>query len=137
MAQIAKDGTVSLSGPVPEPMHRISEFVAGEDVAAGDLVYVDATTFLVMRTAAVAVAGPTARAWGITGTDIHYNGQPCTFFTEARLHYGTALVPGTRLYTSATTPGGLADVAPFAGATPCAVVIDDTRIWFRSNVFGA
>lgn len=126
MADIAKSGTPSISTTTPCPAHHISGLVAGETIAAGDVLYVksDGKLWKSIGTAANAaakVAGIALQAAAV--------GEGCSVYFGVNVRYGAGLTPGTPIFLSATAGGGaIADAASTGGTAPIGFVIDATRI---------
>jgi hypothetical protein len=129
MAQVTKVGTPSLSTVTPCPAHHISGLVAGEAIAAGDLVYIksDGKVWLSDGGAADAeakVAGMVLQAAAV--------GEAVSIYMDVNVRYGSGLTPGAPLFLSATD-GTIADAATTGGTAPIGYVIDATRI----RIFGS
>lgn len=131
MAEISKSGTPSLSTPLPCAAHRPTGLVAGEDVAAGDFVYVK-NDGKVWR-ASGAAANAAALTIGVAAAAAKA-GEAITPLHGIYLNYGAALVPGTRYYLSATVAGGIADAATTGGTVPAAYAWDATQIYVFNPV---
>jgi hypothetical protein len=129
---ITKDGMPSLASPVPQPNDSISGLLAGENIPAGSACNIrpDGKVWLANGTALNAAA----RIHGYTYDRDYLAGQPITITEKCRLHYGTALTPGTPLYLSATA-GLLSDTATTGGPISCGFVVDDTKISVISTAY--
>jgi hypothetical protein len=126
MAEIAKSGTPSLAVTLPSPEHQLSGLTAGEALAAFDACYIDSAGVVRKSTGAAATApaqvrGYAAQAYASGDTDV-------TLYFGVRVRYGAALTPGTKLFLSGTTVGGLADAASTGGTAPIGYVVDATRV---------
>lgn len=124
MAQVAKSGTPSLCTPSPPSNCRISGLLAGEAIAAGDLLYLksDGKLWLANGTsanAAAKVVGMAAQAASV--------GEAVTAYYDVHFRYGSGMTPGALLYLSATA-GTIADGATTGGTKPIGRVISDTVI---------
>jgi len=129
MAQVAKSGTPSLSSVLPSQNAQIVGLLAGVALAVGDICYIaaDGTVQLSNGTAANALAkadGIVAQAAAI--------GEGVSLYRRVNFRYGAGLIPGTRLYVSATA-GTLSDVATVGGTGPVGFVVDATRIHFHGS----
>lgn len=124
MATVTKVGTPSISTTVPCPAHHISGLVAGEAIAAGDLVYI-ASTGLVMKSNGTAV-NAAAKVDGIA-LQAAAIGEAVSVYNDVNVRYGSGMTPGTRLFAQ-TTAGLISDVATTGGTAPIGFVIDATRI---------
>jgi hypothetical protein len=125
MATLTKSGTPSLSTRTPGPEHRPSGLLAGEDIAAGDMVYVksDGKLWRANGTAANAAALAVGMAAAAAKS-----GFPCTPVFGVCVNYGSGLTPGARYYVSATA-GALDDGATTGGTVPVAFAWDTTQIY--------
>lgn len=124
MATLTKVGTPSISTTTPCPAHHISGLVAGEAIAAGDLVYIHSggtvrKTNGTSANAAAKVDGIALQAAAI--------GEGVSMYFDVNVRYGSGLTPGARLYASATA-GAIDDAATTGGTAPIGFVIDATRI---------
>jgi hypothetical protein len=139
MAEVSKGVTPSLSTPVPRPPDLIVGLIAGEDIAAGDAVYLknDGKIWKATGAAANAAAKVIGFATGAAKT-----GEAVTvarvnsgiMFGYKPQVSGTDVAAGTALYLSGTVPGGLADAASTGGTAPIAIAIGDGRIMLGSTV---
>lgn len=126
MADVAKSGTPSLSSPLPPPNQRLSGLKAGEAIAAGDACYIKASDGLVWKSTGAA-ANAAAKVRGFAFVDAPA-GEAVTLVWDVNFRYGAALSPGTELYLSGATAGGLADAASTGGTAPIGFVVDATRV---------
>ena len=134
MADIVKSGTPSLATSLPCHAHitdQGGDKRCGENVAAGDVVYVKASDGLVYRSIGTA-ANEAARAWGIAARQANA-GEPVTFYNNVEFHYGASLVIGTPLYVGVAA-GALADAPTTGGTRIIAHVVSATRIRFRGDL---
>lgn len=126
MAAVAKSGTPSLCSQTPGREHQISGLYAGEAIAAGDACYVKASDGKVwLSTGAAANAAAKVRGYAFAAASV---GEAVTLYFGVNFYYGAALTPGTDLFLSGTTPGGLVDAASTGGTAPIGYVIDATRV---------
>jgi hypothetical protein len=125
MATIAKSGTPSLSTRGPCPAHRPTGLVAGEDIAAGDLVYVKNDGKLWRANGTAATAPALAVGFAAAASK---SGEACTPLFGCCMYYGAGLTPGARYYASAT-PGAIDDAATTGGTVPVAYAWDATQIY--------
>ena len=123
MAEITRVSP-SLSSTVPTPENSISGALAGETIAAGDALYLNADGRLYKASGAAANAN--ARVVGFA-PKAAYAGEAVTAYRNVRFQYGSGMTPGTRLYLSGTVAGGLADAASTGGTTPLAIVLSDGK----------
>lgn len=104
MANLSKVGT-----PVPcsdIPQSNKLTLPAGEGIEAGDTLYIKSDgKFWKASGAAVAAA---ADFYGLA-TQAASAGDACTAAFGCRFRYGSGLTPGTLIYLSTDTAGGLAD----------------------------
>jgi hypothetical protein len=138
MAEVTKTGTPTVSTAAPiGAEHRLTGLTAGEEIAAGDAVYIKASDGLVYK-ATGAAANEAARVAGFAPTPASA-GEAVSIYRGMNVAYGpkvaaVAVNPGTPLYLSGTVAGGLADAASTGGTIAIAYVIDtDGRIFFKSN----
>ena len=126
MADIAKSGTPSLATLTPpRNCQPYTGAIAGEALAAGDIVYLKASDGRWYKTVGSADAAA-AEYRGVIATAASA-GEACTPFIGVAMRYGSGLTPGALIYLSTDTAGGLAD----ANATvtkPVAVVVAGDRI---------
>jgi hypothetical protein len=128
MADVVKDANASMDTITAQDAPQLSgNLYAGEAIAAMDACYVaaDGKAYRSNGTAANIAAhfdGFCPRAAGI--------GQPVSLYSLGiRARYSNALLtPGTDLYLSATTPGGLSDTATTGGTIPVARAYDASNI---------
>jgi len=132
VAELTKTGLPSLSSVIPANNQKLSGMLAGEAIAAGDLCYLR-NDGLVMRSSGAAVAAAAA-VIGFAAISAPV-GEAVTLLWDVNLRYGSGLIPGTKLYLSATVPGGLADVASTGGVSPIGYVVDATRVHIRQSVY--
>lgn len=126
MAAVAKSGTPSLSSVLPPQSQQIAGLLAGVAIAAGDACYIDATTGRVLlSTGAAANAAAKVRGYAAEAAAI---GEAVTLFFDVNFRYGAGLTPGTRLYLSGTTAGGLDTAVSTGGTAPIGFVVDATRV---------
>lgn len=127
MAAVSKSGTPSLAVTLPSPNSQVSGLVAGEALGAFDACYVKASDGKVYKStgaaanAAAKVRGYAAQAYASGDTDV-------TLFWNVRVRYGAGLTPGTDLYLSGTTAGGLDSATSTGGTAPIGYVVDATRV---------
>jgi hypothetical protein len=126
VAELTKSGLPSLSTTHPCPAHRPTGLKAGEDIAAGDFVYVKTDGLLWRATGAAANAAALAIGMAAAAAKA---GEACTPLHGVYANYGSGLTPGTRYYISGTVPGGLADAASTGGTVPVAYAWDATQIY--------
>lgn len=126
MAEITKSGTPSLCTTLLQPVHRLSELVAGEAVAAGDACYIKSDGKVWRSTGAAANAAAKVDGFAAMAAGVN---QPVTLITESNWYYGgvEALNPGARLFLSGANAGQLADAASTGGTAPVGYVIDATN----------
>lgn len=141
MATITKVGSPSLTSVLPPQNTTIVGLYAGEDIAAGDVCYINADA-TIMRSSGVQVdpLNPTdselaaARAYGIALTSAAA-GEAITISRNINLRYGTGLTPGARLYVG-EDPGSLDDGPTDGGTEPVAFVLHDgRRIHFHGSAY--
>lgn len=125
MANLALSGRPSLATLQPGYEHQLNNIVAGEDLVAGDMVYIKSD----------------GKAWKANGTadtaPAYYDGIVLQAATAGDgvsvhrgivVHYGSGMTPGARYYISATA--GRLDSAPTTGGTvPAAKAVDATRLY--------
>lgn len=130
MAAVTKVGTPSLSTVTPCHAHNISGLLAGEALAAGDLVYIKSDGLVWKSTGAAANAAAKVRGMVLVATAV---GEACSIYHDVNVRYGSGLTPGADLFVSGATAGLIVDAASTGGTTPIGFVIDGTRI----RVFGS
>ncbi|MDQ3168370.1 MAG: hypothetical protein M3P94_06955 [Chloroflexota bacterium] len=137
MAEVTKTGVPSVCTAHPGAEHQITGLYAATALAAGDAVYISATTGKATL-ATGAAAGAAARVVGFVSKPASAD-EACTIHRGVHYAYGpkvagVAVAPGTELFLSGTVPGGLADAASVGGTVVIAVVIDtDGRIIAKGN----
>jgi hypothetical protein len=132
MAAVTKSGTPSVSTPVPGYEHKLpSGFYAGEAIGAGDACYIktsDGKIYKSTGAAANAAAVVDGFAFQAYAAD-----DPVTLLWDVNFNYGAGLSPGTFLYLSGTTAGGLDTATSTGGTVPIARVVDATRIYVMKS----
>ncbi len=129
MSLIAKSGTPSLASPLPSGGDLIRGLKAGEDIAAGDVIYV-ASDGTLMRSNGTAANAAAVGGWIAAGDA--KAGEALTGYRNVSFHYGSGLTPGAPYYVGATA--GRLDTAPTTGGTVIvARAIDTTRIQFTGQ----
>lgn len=120
MAAFVKTVVPSLATKLPCDAHRSHNLFAGEAIAAGDACYI-AASGLVFRSTGAAATAP-AKVDGFAQM-AYTTGMPVTLYHYVHIAYGpSTAVPGTRLFLSGTTAGGLDTVASAGGTAPIAIV---------------
>lgn len=125
MALVTKSATASVDANSIDNSNRLSGLLAGEAIAAFDLVRIhsDGTVMLCNATALNASAYVDGIAAGAADS-----GQPVTIFKQgARIKYATGLTPAAILYAGATA-GRLDTAATTGDATGVAKVVSATDI---------
>src|SRR5215204_7666220 len=112
MALISKSGTPSLASPYPDGGNVLRGLLAGEAIAAGDVIYV-ASDGTIMRSNGTAATAPAVGGWIAAGAAA--SGEACTGFKNVSFHYGSGLTPGAPYYVGATA--GRLDTAATTGGT--------------------
>lgn len=131
MADIAKVGSPSLSSIDYPACNKISELKAGEALGAWDACYVKASDGLVYKATGAANTRP-AHVDGYSMKAVSV-GQAVTLSEgNCNVGYGSGLTPGTEVFLSGATAGGIADAASTGGLTRLGVILDDSRIRFFS-----
>ena len=131
MAAIAKSGTPSISTPLVSPEQRLSGLLAGEAIAAGDACYINSADNKLYRSTGAAATAP-AQVDGFAATSAAI-GEALSIYFGVNFRYGAGLTPGTSLFLSGTTAGGLDTVAPTGGTVVIARILDDSRIYVRKS----
>ena len=126
MAEISKAGVPSICSVLPPASQRINELLAGEAIAAGDLLYIKSDGKLWKATGAAANAAALVIGMAAAAAS---SGEAVTPYWGVCFRYGSGLTPGTRYYLSGATAGGLADAASTGGTVAVAIAVDDTRIF--------
>jgi hypothetical protein len=129
MALINKSGTPSLASPHPTGGDVLRGLKAGEDIAAGDVVYI-ASDGTLMRSNGTAANAAAVGGWIAAGDA--KSGEACTGYRNVSFHYGAALTPGAPYYVGATA-GRLDTAATTGGTVVVARAIDATRIQFTGQ----
>jgi hypothetical protein len=132
MAEVTRTGTPSLAGQRPAPEHRRAGLVAGEDVTAGDALYLKASDVKFYK-ATAAAANEAVRVKGLAAKTTKA-GDPVVALRGCTMQYGpnvagTPTNPGAYLYLSATVAGGLADATAVNAPRPVAEVLDNGAIF--------
>jgi hypothetical protein len=125
MAEIAKSGTPSLATVQPGYEHQLNGLIAGETLAEGDFVYINADGKVYRASGAAANAAARARGMVLQGAAA---GDGVAVLSGVSVRYGANLTPGAQYFLSGTNPGGLADAASTGGTAAIAYAIDTTRI---------
>jgi hypothetical protein len=119
MAAVAKSGTPSLATALPGPECFVgSDLRAGAAIAAGDACYIASTAPALVDGFAALPAK---------------SGEAITLLDGCDWHYGAALTPGTRLFLSGATPGGLDTAASTGGTVAVGKVLTATRVRLYAN----
>lgn len=126
MATVAKVGAPSICSVLPPATNRLNELLAGEAIAAGDVLYVKNDGKVWKATGAAANAA--ALYAGVAATAASVN-EPVTPVFGCCMRYGTGLTPGTRYFVSVTA-GAIDDAATTGGTVAVGFAVDDTRIYF-------
>lgn len=131
MAEIAKNGNPSIASILPPANDKITGLYAGENIAIGDACYIKTADGKVYRSTGAA-AGAAAVVDGFAFVAANA-GEAVTLIRSVVVAYGSALSPGSFVYLSGVTVGGLADAASVGGTTPIGRVIDATRIFLQKS----
>lgn len=132
MAEVTKGTSPSPSTLVPGHDKMICGLLAGEAIAAGDLVYIKSSDGKVWK-ATGAAANEAARVEGMAPESASA-GEAVSIYRNMEFGYkplvgGNPVAVGATLFLSGTVPGGLADAASTGDAVGVATVIDaDGRI---------
>lgn len=125
MAEITRIAAPSFDSSNPA-LKKTSGFVCGEDVAAGDWVYMKSDGKWWKATGAAATAP--AKAKGMVALD-QKAGEACTVLGAGwRWQYAAGLTPGAQYFLSGTVAGGLADAASTGGTSVLAFAVSATDI---------
>lgn len=128
MADVAKSGVPSISSIIgtPDNTHIVASGIkANVAIVAGDACYILSTGKAALSTGAAANAA--AKVAGFAAASAAAN-EAVTLVTDVEFRYGSGLTPGTSVYLSGTTAGGLVDAASTGGTAPIGYVVDTTRI---------
>jgi len=128
MPDLAKSGTPSLATVQPGYEHQINGLVAGEAIAAGDLVYINADGKVWTADGGAADAEAKVRGMVLQAAVV---GDGVTVLRGVVVRYAAAMAPGTSYFLSATK-GALADAASVGGTVEIAYAIDATRIFLKN-----
>lgn len=129
MTLISKSGTPSLASPYPAGGDVLRGLLAGEAIAAGDVIYV-ASDGTLMRSNGTSANAAAVGGWIAAGAAS--TGEACTGFKNVSFHYGSGLTPGAPYYVGATA-GRLDTAATTGGTVVVARAIDTTRIQFTGQ----
>jgi hypothetical protein len=125
---VSKSGVPSLSSIVGTPSNEhivASGIKAAVAIVAGDACYINSSGRAALSTgAAVAAAAKVAGFAAMSAAA----GEAVTLLTDVEFRYGAGLTPGTSVFLSGTTAGGLVDAASTGGTAPIGMVVDATRI---------
>lgn len=125
MAVVTKSSTASLDANSVDNSNRLSGLLAGEAIAAFDLVRVHSDGLVMKCNATALNASAYVDGMAAGAAD---SGQPVTILKQgARIKYGSALTPAAILYAAATA-GALDTAATTGDATGVAKVISATDI---------
>jgi hypothetical protein len=131
MAAVAKSGTPSLATALPGPECFVgSDLRAGAAIAAGDACYIASTGLVQLATGAAATAPALVDGFAALPAK---SGEAITLLDGCDWHYGAALTPGTRLFLSGATPGGLDTAASTGGTVAVGKVLTATRVRLYAN----
>jgi hypothetical protein len=125
MAEITRAGLRTGLWLVPPAASRISDVLAGEDLAVGDACHLNATRQVYRSSGATSGEAADVRGFAAAGAR---RGETVTLVFDVTMRYGASLPPGRALYLSAAVPGGLADCPSPGGTEPIAFVADAARI---------
>ncbi len=128
MAAVAKSGTPSLSSIIynPDNTHVVaSGLKAAAAIGPADACYINASGQVALATGAAANAAAKVRGFAAMAASA---GEAVTLYTEVEFRYGAGLTPGTDLYLSGTTPGGLDTAVSTGGTAPIGFVVDAVRV---------
>ena len=135
MAEVTRTGNPTLASPHTHAADQVTGLIAGEDLVAGDLVYIKASDGRLWK-ATGAAANEAARVVGMIQVATK-TGEAATYWRNVRFGYGpkitgTPVSPGTPFFLSGTVAGGFADAASTGGTTIIAYVVDlDGRIQLK------
>ena len=125
---------IRIASPLPAtqpeliPFDKTLDLIAGETVQPSDSCYISAADGRAYRClGAEGAATDRCHGQAMNGSAA---GSTLRLATGLSWFFGTALTPGAEYYASATVPGGLTDVAPYAGARSIAYAVDATRVQF-------
>lgn len=120
MALIARTGQPSIATARPSAEHQIAGLLAGETIAAGDQCTIkdDGKVYKVTD----------ADVWVGVATSDSAVGEPNTLYHGVNFYYGAGVVPGKKVYLSATA-GALDD----AGTVVVGVGLPGGRIAFYDH----
>lgn len=125
MATLTASGTPSLATVLPCRAHDISGKLAGEALAAGDLVYIKSDGLLWKSNGTSANAAAQCAGMVLVATAV---GEAASVYFDVAIRYAAgSLTPGKQLFVSATA-GKIDDAATTGGTAPIGVVLDATRI---------
>jgi hypothetical protein len=110
---------------------KVTGLKAGEDLEAGDFVYIKSDGKVWRTMAEVCTIATIPDRLGVVAESVS-SGQAVTIFGRgARLQYSTGMTPGALLYTSGSGSSGkgkTVDSAVAAGDNGCAMALDATDI---------
>jgi hypothetical protein len=131
MAAVPKSGTPSISTGAPPTSCSVSGLIAGEALSAGDACYIKSSDGKAYKaTGAAANAAAVVDGFAPSACPL---GEATSLYWNVNFYYGAGLTPGSFVYLSATTAGGLEDAATTGGTTPIGRVIDASRIWVQKS----
>jgi hypothetical protein len=132
VAAIAKSGTPSLSSLNLDPgAQKLPALIAGEDLAAMDACYINASGLVIRSTGAAASAAAKVRGYAPTSIK---SGEPVSLIFNVSVNYGSGLTLGSDVFLSGATAGGLDTAVSTGGTAPIGFVEDATRIYlFQSR----
>lgn len=130
MATIAKSGVPSLATVVKDPgAHQITGLLAGEALAAGDLVYVKSDGKIWKTNGTNADAAAKVDGMVLVAAQV---GEACSVWFDVTVRYGAGMTPGARVYAS-TTAGLIDGATSTGGSAPVGFVVDATRIFIGQS----
>jgi hypothetical protein len=127
MPLVAKVGVPTIATVNPPDSCRIGPLPVAEDVGAYDACYIGADGRVRRSTGAAANAAAVVDGFAANPALVAQR-QTVTLYHDVNAAYGAGLAPGTFLYLSGTTPGGLDTGASVGGTMPIGRVIDANRV---------
>lgn len=128
MANIAKSGTPSLATTnPPSNCFPYTGALAGEDIAAGDAIYLKTSDGRWYRCSGA--ADNAAGKYRGVAQAAASAGEPVTPGHSIVMHYGSGLTPGASVFLSTDTAGAIADANATVNRS-IGFAVDATRVYF-------
>lgn len=129
MSTITKVGSPTFSTVGVPPNGRLTGLVAGETLAAADIVYIKGSDGKVYK-AIAAAANEAALPVGFAG-EAASAGQPVTVCRSGNVEYGSGMTPGVKVFLSAGTAGAVDNATSTHAPNPIGFSFTAKKIFFH------